>query len=280
MAEIGVGSVVHSLHVPLGGHVLSINQVLCLGLICRHSPRKRAVHEALGVATIVALLKLLSPAGKRVMPMIAIFMQGALFACGLGLLGANLFGALLGALLLSVWGFLQPLATAYVLFGETFFAAVEKMWNDFATQIGIDAAIGLWIIVGVVAAKALAAMFAATLAWRASPGFESRYLARVDELWKRARSEGRVASAPLSQTPPDSGWGTLARLALYDLLNPLFLGSLVLCMVFLRGGWEFAVRTILFTFALFFAIRAIPVSWVERLLARYPALENAVRNLR
>ncbi len=55
--------------------------------------------------------------------------------------------------MLSVWGLVQPLVSAYVLFGSTFFAAAEKMWNDFAAQIGIDAEYGVWIIVGAVDAE-------------------------------------------------------------------------------------------------------------------------------
>lgn len=76
MAEVGLGSIVHSLHLPAGGHLLSINQVVCLCLATRRGRNRISViRGVIGVSGLVALMKLLSPYGKRFTPMIAIFFK-------------------------------------------------------------------------------------------------------------------------------------------------------------------------------------------------------------
>ena len=120
--EIGLGSVLHGLHVPMAGHVLSLNQGFILSRAQVELQDKRAAGL---ISTTAALLKSLSPAGKKLTPMLAIAMQGQLFGLGSMLLGNNMLGHSLGMLLLCVWGFIQPLFFYALVFGETLWGMSE-----------------------------------------------------------------------------------------------------------------------------------------------------------
>ncbi|MBS1959759.1 MAG: hypothetical protein JST80_09830 [Bdellovibrionales bacterium] len=272
MAEIGLGSFIHALHIPVGGHVLSINQLVCLGLTSRNTRiRGVAVTESMSVTTIVTLLKTLSPAGKRLMPMLAIFMQGMLFSLGLGVLGANVVGIIVGSAMSSLWAFIQPLTMAYLLFGLTFFQAFVRIWEDLAKQLHINPEIGIWFISALVIGKMVLACAAGAAAWTADERFEARYLARVDQWWRRARGNVPQAAARTRKAGPFIG-------AFLDLLSPLFLASLLLCVIFLKAeGWPFAARTVGVTYMFFLALRLIPVEKLRRVVARYPSLDRAYR---
>ena len=109
LVEVGLGSFLHAFHIPFSGHALSLNQGLILTQACQKTEsRKEAVTATNGIAIITAILKSLSPMGKRLTPMLAISMQGFLFSLGILILGNNILGMILGISLLSLWGFAQP----------------------------------------------------------------------------------------------------------------------------------------------------------------------------
>ena len=90
LAEIGLGSLLHGLKIPLTGTFLSINQALFLTRLVklnRNQPDARTL--PFQVSNITALLKSLSPAGKKLLPMLAIASQGLLFTLGTIVFGAN-----------------------------------------------------------------------------------------------------------------------------------------------------------------------------------------------
>ncbi len=286
VTEIGVGSVVHSLRLPLGGHLLSLNQTALLVLASKPDPalpgsetRKRAIGSASGVAFVSALLKGLSPAGKRATPMLAIAMQGALFSSGLALFGTNIVGALLGALLLSVWGFIQPLLLATFIFGRSLLDGIVVLWTELANTLGWDAELGFWILGAVVAAKAVAAIGVAWIAWAASPEREARYLEKVQawtRRWPRGNTrDGLGSGASQSGRPQSPAIG-----ALLDLCRPIFLVSLAISLIFARGeSWVHLSRIVGAGWAIFFLIRAFPSAWAETILNRYPSLRHAAREV-
>lgn len=284
VSEIGLGSVVHSLKIPLGGHALSLNQGLLLVLATKScAARFEAARVVIGVSLIASALKSLSPSGKKLMPMLAISMQGLLFSAGVATLGLNFLGVMVGLLLLSCWGFAQPLLMAYLIFGETLFQAIEKLWMDTAGKIGMDPSWGIGILLSVVAVKFTFSVLLAYVAWRPGQAFEERYFARMEMLWEKARHvvpnrrKGEVLGRP---------WVAAFRGAAIDLLNPLFLVSFALSVGFLivtrvseSDAWIFVLRTLLGGYLFFFLIRVIPVSWFGKLIARNPALGHAFKEV-
>lgn len=104
--EIGLGSILHSLHLPLSGQFLSLNQIFLLSLACK---KCRSRWSGLKISIYAAIMKIGLAQGKRITPMIAIGMQGWLFSLG------GIINTYLGASLSSLWAFLQPLAFFYMI---------------------------------------------------------------------------------------------------------------------------------------------------------------------
>jgi hypothetical protein len=116
--EIGLGGILHGMKLPFAGTFLSLNQGVFLTRVVKLNQLRKGSHTlAFRVSNITALLKSLSPAGKKLLPMLAISVQGLLFSMGTLLLGANLPGCFLGAVLSSLWGVFQPLAVLWVVYG-------------------------------------------------------------------------------------------------------------------------------------------------------------------
>jgi hypothetical protein len=229
----------------LGGHILSLNQAFLLTLAVREaSGRREAVSGINRIALSAATLKALSPAGKRLTPMLAISAQGVLFSIGLVLLGVGLPGVLLGGALLSLWGFAQPILIAYLIYGETFFAAVLKLAPQAALAL---------LITGV-ALKLAASFVVVSLGWKCDEAFESKYLAQLKN-W----SERYGLARPKAAHKPSMG-------ALRDLASPWFLAGTALSVGFFALNENaqatqvvfYGLRVLACAWLLFWAVRAIP----------------------
>ena len=269
LAEIALGSLLHSLHIPLSGHFLSLNQGFLLTLGIRPlATRREGVEFSSSMALVVALLKSLSPAGKKLLPMLAISMQGLLYSLGIAILGVNYFGALLGIMLLSLWAFVQPLLVTYLLLGKSFFFAVEKVWTDIAASLNLPEHSGIWILSSLVCLKILLAAIVAGVTWKKIGNLDSKYLEKLSALKVNVPSPTQK-----SNLAPWCG-------ALRDLLNPFFVFSLIFTLLFFflsqqKSHFElifYALRTLAIAVVFFWVVRAIPVSWYLRLAKRFPVV--------
>lgn len=240
----------HALHVPLAGQALSLNQGIILTFASRH-----AEVDPCRVSVIASLLKSLSPAGKRLTPMLAICVQGWLFRVGL-LLGRNALGIAAGMALLSVWAFAQPLLLAHLIFGQELWGAVEKLWYEVAHFLGFPVEWGADLIVSVVIGKAVFAVGLGLLAWWGGPALEARYAGKLQSL-------PRIPRPRRPTLPPWRG-------ALRDLASPWFVVSLVLSGIYFwvsgKEVWLYLLRPLAVGWLVFWAIRLFP-------LARFPKLE-------
>lgn len=288
-AEIGIGSVIHALGIPLGGHLLSLNQGFLLTLALRglRGRRLEGSWVVLGISGVTAALKPLSPAGNRLGPMLAIGVQGLLFASGVFFLGANALGAAVGLGLLSLWGFAQPLLLGYALFGRALFQAIESLWREAATWMGVAPERGWQVLVGLVSVKVLTAICVAWIAWWANARMEKMYRGQVSRIIPRSTKQQR--SSPMSTPPPS--W-----LALRDLSNPLYVASLLLTLGFLRVvrhiNWGelvfFGLRAAVLGWAIFYCVRRVPLwlqtpgpkRWIKKLPGIARAFDAAVQEIR
>lgn len=150
LVEVVIGSAVHAVHLPFGGHILSLNQGFFLTRYLADSQtRFDAAQMVMEVSSVTSVMKALSPIGKKLGPMISISMQGFLYMLGVLFLGAGLAGSMLGMALMSVWAFIQPLVTYFVIYGSDLASAIAYFSKK---QEGI-----LEIIYWVIAAKAIVA---------------------------------------------------------------------------------------------------------------------------
>ncbi|WP_408096702.1 hypothetical protein ACJVC5_16830 [Peredibacter sp. HCB2-198] len=249
--EIGLGSLLHSLYIPFAGHILSLNQGF---LLCRVAILSNDRSLTYGVSNIAAVLKSLSPAGKKLGPMLSLSMQGLLFYIGT-LFGINPIGLSLGMVLLSFWSFIQPLVTYYLFFGNEIINAAEFLYQKTFQYHGIKAENLLWLFVGFIAVKAIAGMVLALMAWKTKG---------------RSDYQDSFAGFAKAKTPVT---GNPLVLALKDLLRPIFLLSLAGTTLFLYFSqyeigeivW-YLMRPIAIGFMFFYFSRTLTLDrWLARL---------------
>ena len=274
--EVGLGSMLHAFHVPLAGHFLSLNQGLILTLAAHETEgRKSAAQSASTISTIAALLKVLSPMGKRLTPMLAITVQGLLYSLGVFVFGVNIVGVSIGMMLLSLWGFLQPLILAELIFGNTLWVAIEDMWKRLAVVFSIPVEYGIWILLVGVGVKVLLGVTVGIAGWYFLRWLEENYLSRMQNFTK-------------TLPKPQPRMGSALAGSLKDLLQPWFIGSLTLSVGFLYLNntmsefWIviYFLRTLAIAWLIFWLIRVFPLSWISPALKRFPTLEKTFLQLR
>lgn len=247
-AEVGVGSFMHAFHLPFTGYILSLNQVLLLTKATEDAGACQQKGLTASISSIAAILKSLSPMGKRLTPMIAIAMQGLLFNLGILIGGKGALGKGLGACLLAIWGFLQPVFIYYIIFGQLIFDALFKwldpewFWEIFA----------LFVVF-----KCVLAVVVIKLAHR----IPSKW-------WAKWMPEKRV------QQEVKEGWKHSMWKALTDLMMFPFVASIGLTAIFLYAMhheiddvvWGL-MRPLAVGYLVFFILRVLPLSrltaWLE-----------------
>ena len=263
LVEIIGGSIGHGFKIPLTGHVLSLYQLYILANSLNKDVLPRS--STAEISGIVAVLKSLSPAGQKLGPMLSILTQGLLFWLGTFVLGIGLLGQLLGAILLSLWSFIQPLLTYFLLFG----ADLIRMVDYYQQKIKSDYPVGenfLWIALGIVLlTKLLIACGVVIL---------SRYLKKEFSI-----NTGALRNVP---NPKFKASGHPILNALRDLFNPLFIVSLILLAIFL---WQvesnlshiiwLLLRPVAIGFLFFYILRSpYTYRFFERVSLRSPAFNR------
>lgn len=265
--EVGLGSIAHSMSLPFAGHLLSLNQGFILTWASREIPDRKAPGV---ISTTAALLKSLSPAGKKLTPMLAIAMQGQLFTLGVFIGGARPLGHLLGISLLCLWGFLQPLVLYVLLYGETLFS----MANYFLEQLSAVFPVTMNTLAGmlgvVIAVKIILGFFCVYLAYKLPQKKIQDYTAWAQTLPPRA-----------PKTPPRNAFLG----ALRDLFTPLFIFSWILTLIFFLYAQSkhstsiwLVLRPLAIGYLLFLGLRLFPVTrarvWLEN---RHPQLAQTLQ---
>lgn len=271
VAEVGLGSLIHSIGLPFGGHLLSLNEGVILMMASKRARgRRHAVALASGISSVSAVLKGFSPAGKKLTPMLAICCQGLLYSLGIAALGVNLLGAVVGMCLLSLWGFLQPLLIAYLIFGKTLFEAALKVWRDLASALAIPVELGAWLLLGLVLLKLAIALVLAGLVWLGGDSLEESYENNVYSIRDRL-----PVARPMPARGPVVG-------AFHDLMTPWFLLSLALSVAFFLYGehpagtqiWIYVLRPLAIGWLFFWMVRALPLAWTSRFRSLLPYRES------
>lgn len=277
LVEVGLGSFLHAFHIPFSGHALSLNQGLILTQACQKTnSRKEAMIATNGISIITAVLKSLSPIGKRLTPMLAISMQGFLFSIGIFIFGNNILGILLGISLLSLWSFCQPLLFAYLFFGEKLFIAAQKLWLDTAEKLSLPPEYGLNILLAFVAFKLLLGCIIAIIGWKYPTWITEKYFTKIMK-YKDFTTQNIANRKSVSAT----------RGALKDILNPWMILSLALTITFMVlteksdyfQVFIYALRVVAVAYLIFFVLRAFPQAWIKKALKSFPTLSSTVDRL-
>lgn len=258
LIEIGLGSFLHSFKIPLAGHILSINQIAFLSRSCF---KLKSPQSSLQISIITALLKSLSPAGKKLTPMLAIGAQGMLYYLGLTFFGINFIGLALAVLLSSLWALIQPILFIYILFGKNSIAVAEHFIHEFEKFIPHVDRILLWILVGFMTVKFLLAFFISLFAIRLSD--------KDFENYQKKMILNIKVKSPTGHSP--------FILAIKDLLNPLFILTFAMTALFFIFSNSSAslghtiwglLRPLALGFILFYIVRIYPMKNLSLFLHR------------
>jgi len=268
LVEIVFGSMGHGFKIPFTGTFLSYYQLyVCLAMMIR---RQALPIQVFNTSVLVALLKTLSPMGKKITPMIAIFTQGFLLWFGTSLGGGHILGMALGSALFVSWSILQ-IAIGYTLvYGFDFFRMIEFFQNEMNdyTHVNIYSVFIAYWVLKIILAQGLIVF----LVFKRSSSSE----------WSLDEKKLLDWRAKFFQNQRVLHYSDFKR-AVKDLTNPFFFLSLALMVVFhffqntsnMQIVW-FVCRTLAMAFLMFYLIRA---DWVKRFLFSWFGKNKRYRTL-
>lgn len=264
--EIGLGSLLHMWHIPLSGHFLSLNQGFILS---KATQKSKNYQTAMEISLVVATLKSLSPVGKRLTPMLAITVQGFLFSLGQMLLGVNLFGAIVGMLLLCLWTYVQMILVYILTFGTEIISVAHFFLNKLPKILPFMEPNLVSLILIPVTINLFVAVVVAVLSFINKGTKYENYLLKI--------SEKRMGGIFQIQNPGKLVLTLSLKekvlLVFKDLLRPWYLISLLMMVLFfvinksdqVQIMW-YLLRTAAVSFLIFYTLRFLPVDqWFQKI---------------
>jgi len=269
ITEVGLGSLLHSFHLPFSGHFLSLNQIFLLSRASHMSGKTGSRFVPGSISFVGAALKSLSPAGKKLTPMLAISMQGFLFNLGILFFGNTTPGRLFGAGLSSLWGFMQPLLIYYCIFGQMLIQLLQGLDEYQRSWLPFELPSVWYFVVALISLKVLLAVTVALFAPKVSNNLMARYTSRLNK--------ASIKRKPNKAVPQGNGRiKKIAFLAAKDMCVWPFIACVVLGGIsfwYVEGGLSTlmvmnTLRPIAIGFLLFFAMRLLPLekiaNWLEQ----------------
>ena len=137
---------------------------VAIALTGRFFVQKRGSLFLIGVIT--ALLKLLSPAGSRIGPIVAILVQAVLMEVVLSLAGEpRPWAFLLGGALAVGWNFPHKFVMMRVMYGRNVIQVYRKLAQDGSDILGLDPSLALLILAILLVVRLVAGGIAGWSAW-------------------------------------------------------------------------------------------------------------------
>lgn len=274
--ETGLGSLLHAYRVPFSGHMLALNQGFFLSR-CSQALKgslKEKASCATQVSLLTALLKSLSPAGKRLTPMLAITVQGFLFAFGYRLFAGRQLGTLVGILLVTFWTLIQPLLIYWLIFGNGLIRTIEYYYKRLQRVVPIEEH---HLGIAFVTLIALHILAAVAVTWLS-------YSKKSDELEERLTNLSKKTKLVFPENKESLTLFQRLKMVGKDMIQPWILGSFLLIGVFyfvtepdkVKFVW-FMLRPIAGSFIVFYALRFLPLDqWFLRLVSNKGRLNFAL----
>lgn len=253
-AENVIGSFLHGMHIPMAGQLLSINQIGLMSRIQYISQKKAA---GLNISLNATLLKSLSPAGKKLTPMLALLTQGVLFSIPSYIIGINILSLFLGIILSAIWAFVQPALLVYIFIGNDFIKMINKILSGLENYIPNFQHYFIYLLIVLIILKVLLSLIYSFLLIRMTE----------DQFSKRFNKN----EFKLKMKPNQSHF----KSTLKELLNPLFIISILFTTIFLiwceastaQIIWGI-IRPIAIGFLFFYLVKIIPDQFIIDLLKK------------
>lgn len=134
-SEIVLGSFLHTIKVPFSSNILTAIGIIILVSISYIWHEKGLFWRA---GLICALMKTMSPSAVIFGPMIAIFAQSVLLEISVRLIGHNLIGYFLGAMLAMSWNFFQKIINYIIFYGYNIIEIYKSLLQYAGKQLHIS----------------------------------------------------------------------------------------------------------------------------------------------
>lgn len=268
LIEVALGSILHSFKIPFSGVVLSLNQGFILSrAVILSKDLSENNWSTYSISNVAAVLKSLSPAGKKLGPMLSLSMQGLFFNLGIVFFGTNLVGLCTAMVLLSIWTFIQPIITYYLFFGNELISAVEYLYQKTLPYHGLSTQSLFGIFICLIMIKMLIGLALVFFAW--SIQGETLYGKNYEEnLIKIAKEKGFIVGNNFNKKKSEAIRGAIA-----DLFRPLFLVSILMTGLFLyfsqhdygQIAW-YLLRPLALAFIFFYISRTLTLDrWLMKI---------------
>lgn len=248
--EIVIGSIGHGFKIPLTGYFLSLNQLYFLAnaLNKDHLPRSSTFE----ISGITAALKSLSVAGQKIGPMFSIMTQGVLFYLGTFILGPGLFGQLLGAIIMTLWSFIQSLFTYFIVFGFDYLGMLNYLNEKLVFK---NFALGHYILLTVALAVLIKVFLGIGLVLLS-------YFKKEELIFIKASVLEKYKSHMSTQASPDAPKIAAWKGAFKDMMKPFFILNVIIMIFFFYRLDQSAdsmiwpvIRSLGIAYLLFYCIR-------------------------
>ena len=239
--ESGLGGIMHALQIPFTGLVVGGMAVIIICLTADLS--KHQLKQVLKSALVVLIVKAMVSPHTPFPAYIAVSFQALLGYLLFSFLPVNFFSILLLSSIAMLESALQKLLVLTLLFGKSFWKAMDEMLAFIAKQFGIAATNGSqWIVISYLLIYITGGVFIAWIAWKTIRGFFANKgipvldTALIDQ----------HADLPVAQKKKRSVYRKLWVLIL------VLIGLSVILYVFAadsKQGWLAVVRTVSWTLA-------------------------------
>ncbi len=160
ISEATLGAVLHALHLPLSGSILSAIGLVIL-LVARKLDNARG--SSLMMAIIAATIKMISFSTVKLGPFIGIIMEGVLVELAMILIGPNKLGFMSAGMVVGIYPLIQNIITKSILFGSNFIPVILELAEGFSKEVGLG--LGWWILGLYIGIHFAFGLVAAILAW-------------------------------------------------------------------------------------------------------------------
>jgi nucleoside-triphosphatase THEP1 len=162
-SEIVLGSFLHNLKVPFSGNILTAIGLIIL-ISIGHIWNERGIFWRAGL--ICAIMKTMSPSAVIFGPMIAIFAESLLLEASVLVLGRNMAGFALGAMLAMSWNLFHKIVSYIFYYGSNIIEVYTNLLEMARRQLRIETEI-VWLpILVLLVSYALFGLFAAVIGIR------------------------------------------------------------------------------------------------------------------
>lgn len=251
--EITLGSFLHSIHLPLKGHVLALLQNFLLIQYAKDL-KGRGLYL---IALISAGIKSFSPAGSKLKPMFYIFIQGVFFALPISIMGVNLISVIIGSLLMSITTVYLSLLLNYLIFGYSYLESMENILRVSIAYLEAEQ-ISFWTLVLIGACLKGIVTLCVSI-----PAYTMNFQSIVDKIKAKVESVDGDNQDQQVVEIKTSNWRESVRGSIRDLSVKKFIIPFVLTSFVIYFFTHLSLRD--FSFVI---IRALLISWFGFVLAR------------